>query len=333
MTNPDRVSSASLRTSVREATSTAEQIEAFDTLLATSERHPTRFLADVAVDDDVAIDIRLRAVAALGVVSTDAAKRGLIAALDSSSQSIVRRAVERLGVLPGTEQLEALKAVRTGNTVTREALRWAKLLVSYRNRLGEYKLPTSFRLVEPETDAAEQLQVAAPTRSVRSELEAITESPVLGLRVTSEGTAAFSCGGRSFVSLMSSDLAREGPTWLTIGQAIPAVVMQRSLETGHWVASHVVLTDPGRDGRVRVCVARRSGPVVLAGEATIDGDVAAFALAATRSPYLPPTKIGGRFDGARRTVVIDRFTTSRVLSADQVRLTRNPTRQEGPTLE
>jgi hypothetical protein len=321
----------SLRAAVRRAPALSTRVDALDALLERSEQPPTRFLTEVAVDEDVETDIRLKALAALGSGGGRAAMKALTTALQSSSQTVVRRAAVELAALPGTSQLEALKRVRTGNPTTLEALRWAKLLISYRNRLGEYVLPADFELTEIDLSSTDEVKTGPLPRRTQAELATIIADPILGTRFTTEGAAAFSCAGRDFVALINSELAHATASWLMRGQAIPVIILQRSLETGHFNPSHLTMTDPEGNESLRVNVARHSGAVVLTGTAGIDSRKVSCELVSTKTPYLPPTAITGTLDVDKVRLVIDRLVTARVLAVAQEAMVRTPTPQTDPT--
>lgn len=325
-----RSSLGALRDSIRDAPSMTARIEAVEVL---AEEHSDRadgLLAEIVRDDGIDVDVRLKAITALANSTSDTAVAALVGALASDSQEVIRRAAERLGALPGTDQLEPLKRVRTGNAVTRDAVRFAKLLVSYRNRLGEYRLQAVRDVVVPDPGQAVEAVSKPLPRSLAAEVAALVADPIFGIECSGEGAATFECGANRYVALLHAEFARRGPSWLAAAQGLPVVVLQRSLETGELVVSHVVMSDPERDGGARLQVARQSGAVVMTGTATISDDGVSFELASVVTPHMPPTTITGRYDGPKDRLVLDRLLMARALTPQQRSLIRAPTLQAEP---
>ncbi|HET6713701.1 MAG TPA: hypothetical protein VFI59_08330, partial [Actinomycetota bacterium] len=177
----------------------------------------------------------------------------------------------------------------------------------------------------------DEVETGPLPRSTQTELATTIADPILGIRFTTQGATAFSCAGRDFVALINSEFAQAEASRLARAQAIPVIILQRSLETGHFNPSHVTMTDPEANERVRVNVTRRSGTVVLTGTASIDSQKVSFELVSTKTPYLPPTAITGTFDVGKVRLVIDRLVTQRLLSVAQAAMVSTPTPQTGPT--
>ncbi len=318
-----------LRAAVRGGRSELNRLDALEVLIDRAPRGLTGFLSEVALDDDIRLDVRLSAVGALGTSDSPTAIDGLVAALNTPVQPIVRRAAQRLGTLGGSAQLEDLKAVRTGNSATQDAVRFAKQLISYRHRLGQYRLTVPTQRVRADPSAAERIPVTAPSKQKRAALEERVSEPVLGLRLTTTGARELSCSGEAMSVLPSRDLVDDGPRWLLDGQAAPAAVLQRNPETGAYFPSHIVLTEPASGGGLQVHVARSSGIVVLTGRGAVRDDAITFELAAVPTPHLPPTTITGSYDG-RQGFLFDTILIDRRLSPAQLRMVRTPLRQTSP---
>jgi len=319
-----------LREAVRGGRRGLNPLDALDELIDREPRGLTSFLTGVALDTEAGLDVRLSAVGALGIPDSPAATEGLVAALRTADQPIVRRAAQRLGTVGGPAQLEELKMIRTGNKATQDAVRFAKELISYRRRLGEYKVSVSARRVQADPDASEEVPATALSRATRAGLAERVTKPVLGVQLTMEGARELVCRGNPLAILANADLAENGPGWLLGGQAAAAAVVERNPETGRYFASHVVLTDPRRGSDLTVHVARSSGIVVLTGTGNIREDGLVFELAAVPTPHLPPTTIVGAYDRAGGL----RFDTVRIdrrMRPAQLRMVKTPRRQTSPT--
>ena len=318
-----------LRAAVRGSSSKPNRLEALDELVDRAPRGLAGFLTDLALDAGAELDVRLSAVGVLGDSRDPAAVEGLVAALRTSDQAVIRRAAQQLGESGGSEHLEDLKAIRTGNSETQQAIRFAKQLISYRHRLDQYRVTVPSRRVRADPGAATQVEVSHLSGQIQAKVEERISEPVLGLHLTTEGARKLTCDGDEFVLLPIRDLVAEGPTTLTEHQAAPAALLERNPETGAFYASHVVLIDPQRGTDVSVHVARSSGVVVLTGSGAIRGDDFTFELATVPTPHLPPTTVVGRFN-RDQGIVLDSVVTEARLSPSQLKLVRTPGRQTGP---
>jgi HEAT repeat protein len=319
-----------LRAAVRGSSSNVNRLDALEELVDRAPRGLTGFLTEVALDAGAELDVRLSAVGALGETTEPAARDGLVAALKTSDQPVVRRAAQRLGVIGDADNLEDLKTIRTGNTATQEAVRFAKQLISYRHRLGEYRVEAPGRRVRPDQGAAIAVEVASLPARDRADIEERISEPVLGLQLTTEGARRLSCEGSDLNVLPSRDLVAAGLDWLLQGQAAPAAVLERNPETGEFFASHVVLTDPSRGRELTIHVARSSGVVVLTGQGVVSEDGVRFELATVPTPHLPPTTVSGQFHPAQG-LEFERVLSEVRLSAAQLRKVRAPSPVTGPT--
>jgi hypothetical protein len=318
-----------LRAAVRGQSAKLNRLDALEELVDRAPRGLTGFLTDVALDEDAELDVRVSAVGALGTEVAPDAVRGLVGALKASDQAVVRRAAQRLGVVGGSENLEDLKTIRTGNAATQQAVRFAKQLISYRNRLDQYRVEVPARRVRADPGAAVQLAVTALSGNLRAELGRTVSEPVLGLQLTTDGGRSLSCEGQVVAVLPNRDLVAQGPGWLLEGQAAPAALLERNPETGAFFASHVVLTDPSRGRQLSVNVVRSSGVVVLSGRGGVSDDEVTFELATIPTPHLPPTTVAGRY-GPSQGFEFDRVLSEPRLSPTQMKMVKTPTRQSGP---
>jgi hypothetical protein len=306
------------------------RLDALGELIERSPRGLTKFLTEVALDSDIELDVRLSAVGALGDMEDDPnAVDGLVAALRAPDQPVVRRAAQRLGVVGDSENLAALKEVRSGNRATQQAVRFAKQLISYRNRLGEYRVTLPPRRVRPDADTALVVDVSELRGGDLRAVEARISEPVLGVQLTTQGARKLTCAGNVLNVLASHDLTDTGPEWLLEGQGASGAVLERNPETGAFFASHVILTEPLRGRELAIHVVRSSGTVVMSGRGVMSDAEIRFDLATIPTPHLPPTSVVGLYS-SQRGIEFERILSEPRLSSAQMRMVRAPSRQTGP---
>jgi hypothetical protein len=134
-------STAELRALVRAAERTPGRDEALAELVSRQPRDLDRFLTTLALDPGLEPSMRLRAVVALGRRASTASLDGLRAALQADDETVTARAVERLGKVGRPEKTwsgsgRCDRAARPASG----ALRTAKCFLSYRHRLGEFRI-------------------------------------------------------------------------------------------------------------------------------------------------------------------------------------------------
>ena len=297
---PSPRTDAQLRSLVAAAPRTPGRETALAELVTRAPRGLDRYLTTLALDPALDQGTRVEAVAALGRATTAAALAGLREALTSDDDFVTRRAIERLGKVGERADLDRLRERRPATTREDGVLRTAKIFLSYRHRLGAFRVDAPKRTLAA-SEAATDLQAGPPSARMRERV-ALLPPRVPGIALAAEPAREIECGAEELaVSLVEGvDL-----TSLDREQAVVAVVSRVNDETGALDPAYYLLADPVGPGRVRLSGVRGSGAVVLAGTATLSDGGADFTLAATERPAAHPFTVTGRLDGGSREVRLD----------------------------
>ncbi len=314
---------AQLRALVRSAPQTPGRNEALLDLLAEAPPGLDRTLRTLALDPKRDRAMRLHAVSALGRRATPASRRALREALSVDDEVVRRRAVARLGKIGTPEDLEMLKAVRTGNAATHRTLRAAKCFLSYRHRMGQYRHDTPQRTYAATTSDAVQMRTGALTKTLRSRVE-LGGVDVPGLDGELDAAWRLECPSESFVFVPNHDVAGETMLTLAESQAMPGVLVSQNVETGTFDPAFYITTDPAGHDRFHVFGVRGSGAVALYGTGAVDDGVVSFDVTSTDRPLVPPVTVRATYTVATGRV---RFQTALVeprFSEGQQRRRRQP---------
>lgn len=325
-TTRELLSAAELRRLVRQAPKTPGRQAAIADLVVQRPRGLNRFLTDLATDESLDQPMRLEAVTALGRETTPTALRGLRAAVDADDPTVRQRAIACLGKTGDETDIERLKTVRTGNSVTHRVLRAAKVMLSYRHGLGEYRLDVPTRLYGAEQGRG----VAIATRQLSNAAAEQLAAASPGVDLVTKTAVRLECGGDEHVLAVTSEATRGAVTALTERQALPAVLLSKNIETGRYEPGYYFATDPAGRGRFHIHGLRASGREALFGTGRIEDGVVHFEVKATESPLEPPVTVTGTY--AIKTGVID-FEVAMSeprLAARQRRLRKPPRQQQGP---
>ena len=318
--------SAELRRLVRAAPRTPGRADAIAGLVEQRARGLNRLLTELATDESLDQPMRLEAVTALGREATSTARGGLRAALDAGDPRVRQRAIASLGKTGAAEDLELLKAVRTGNRVTHRVLRAAKLMLSYRHGLGEYRLDVPSRLHGADEDRAVEIPMRRLSAAAAERLA--VSAPGVDLR--RKDAVRLRCGGEEHVVAVTSRAAGGQAETLTERQGLPAVLLSENIETGRFEPAYYFVTDPAAGGRFHIHGLRASGRPALYGTGTLVDGVVRFEVKAMETPLEPPITVTGTYTVATGVLDFDVAVSEPRLSERQRRMRRAPKQQGGP---
>jgi hypothetical protein len=326
MTSNDTVrrlpSTAELRQLVRAAPKTPGRADAITGLVEQRARGLNRLLTDLATDESVDQPMRLEAVTALGRESTPTALRGLRAAVEADDPTVRQRAIACLGKTGAAADVELLKAIRTGNPQTHRVLRAAKLMLSYRQGLGEYRLDVPTRVCGADEPGA--VEIAVRRLSAAAAERVAVSAP--GIDRTREGAVRLRGGNDEHVLAVTSSVARR----LTEQQALPAVLLSKNIETGRYEPGYYFVTDPAAEERFHIHGLRPGGRPALYGTGTIENGVVHFEVKAMETPLEPPLTVTGTYTVATGEVDFEVAIAEPRLSERQLRMRKTPRQQGGP---
>jgi hypothetical protein len=292
--DPKYLDPSELRALVRSAPRTPGRNEAFLELVAQDPPGLNRTLRTLALDGEVDQAMRLKAVSALGRAASPSSLSGLRDALAVEDEVVRRRAVARLGKIGTADDLEVLKAVRTGDAATHQMVRVAKCFVSYRHRLGEYRNDVPRRTYAATSSEAVPMRTGALTKTVREQLE-VRGVNVPGVDLALDTALRVECPGNAYVLVVNRQFVGDGMGSLGERQAMPAVVVKENIETGAFDPAFYVTTDPAGHGRFHVFGVRSSGAVALYGTGAVEKDAVSFDVSATESPLVHPLRVEASF--------------------------------------
>jgi hypothetical protein len=326
--NIHRLSTADLRALVRAERSSKVGGAAVAELIARRPRGLTRLLTELALDDRADQGVRVNAVAGLGSSGARPSLEGLRAALLTNDESVERRAIERLGKIGTAEDLELLKSIRTGNRTTQRVLRSAKCFLSYRHRLGTYRVD-ELTAAAADVGVATPIRATTPTAKMLDRMELVAPS-VPGISVAPTPVRRLVCGGGDFALMWSDEFTGAGAATIVERQGIPAVLLGFNYETGAYTPAYYFFTDPARGSRFRITGLRGSGRVGLVGRGELDDEELRFEVNATEAPIEHPLTVTGRYQLESGTVRFDDAVVEPRFSARQQRLRKQPRRERRP---
>lgn len=323
-----RLTTVELRTIVRTVRSAAGATDALSELLRRNPRGLNRLLGELALDDQADQSVRVSAVAALGRNTLLSSLDGLRATLAADDEAVKQRAIERLGKVGTADDVETLKSVRTGNRTTQRVLRTAKSFLSYRHRLGAYRIDEPTHRLAADAGAT-PVRSTTPTVKMLNAMELVAPS-VPGIALGPTPLRRLVCGGDEYALMWNDALGGGAATTLADRQGIPAVLLSYNHETGVYSPAYYFFTDPTSGGRVRIAGLRGSGRVGLAGQGEIDAEALSFELNATETPIEHPLTVAGRYDFSSGAVRFDVSLVESRFSARQQRQRKQPRRARRP---
>jgi hypothetical protein len=326
-----RLTTAELRAIVRAVPTAAGSDAALGELVARQPRGLNGLLRDLVLDERTDQALRLNAVAVLGRDTSQSSRQGLRAALAVTDEEVGQRVIERLGKVGTADDIDLLRGVRTGNRTTQRVLRTAKSFLSYRHRLGVYRIdePKARLGVDADGGSSSPIRTTTPTSTMLDRME-LVPPPIPGIAYVPTPIRRLVCGGGDYALVWNAELAGTGAATLADRQGIPAVLVEFNEETGVYAPAYYLVADPTGRGRARLAGLRGSGRVGLVGTAQVDDALLRFELNATDAPIEHPLTVSGSYDlasGAIRfdvAVVADRFSERQRRQRKQPRPVRPP---------
>ena len=268
----------------------------------------TKIMMGILGDTRYSADLRASAAVELGKSPGVSQRRALAAAVGSREPVVVRRAADALGRIGGEDALEALARLRPHRAEVRRSVAFARALISCRLGLNRYRLkpPAEDTLLKVRPNDAVKLR---PRPVPAAELDDIAENlnrMLPAIPVSAEGALRFSCGENRFLIVFPLQLHR----WRTLApltrrNAVVAVVLKRSQVLGGYYIYEYVLTDPVRDGGLKVYGVRPSGVMTHYGEADLKDSRTDAWLQTVDTPYTPPVDLQLSYEHPSRKLTFD----------------------------
>lgn len=259
-------------------------------------------LETVCAAEAAPVRVRRAALVAIARIDTDGARAALREALASSEPLLVRTALEGLGAIGRTTDLEAIERLDLPPAVERIA-RWSATLIAYRTGAAAYELrlpPESERLPMPQTDAS---LVAVDRADAEEASQAAREAAVSGpgVALEPENAVELRCLGRRYMFLWTAPPSSGAGAFLE-GKRIAGVVARlypEKTDPETWETQYVVLTHPLGKREVAIAIATRGGHLMLYGTAVVKEAGSSFELHAADIPGGTPLEARGRYEGGR----------------------------------
>ena len=261
-------------------------------------------LRSIVTDGERDPDLRTLAAVELGHDARPANREALAEVLTDAPPGVTRRAAEALGRIGDEDSLTRLRRLRPSNPVLRQAVDFARSLISYRLGLGDDLLdaPPPPRLDDALRAPPMELTFATPPDAVRTEAMAAAQREFPAVPLAPDGALSFECGSDRFYAAFTAAVQRR-KTLVPLRErnAVLVTVMKRAAAIGEYTAYLYVLTHPERAGRIRLFGVRPSGLIVLTGEAEVGDRVAEFRVGSLATPHLVPLTVEASYDhDARR---------------------------------
>lgn len=300
--DPEAYSVAELRTMVFKGKGVLSRPLALALLGRKAYPQKVSDLTRLLMDEEEQPRLRNMAGLLLGRAGTKAASRALERGLEVKNDLALRGVLQGLSLGGSAETPKALgRLKRRKGIVGRVAARTAGLLA---HRFGQ-------RGAELAPAEAEKLLRVAPSRAVPIDIAsargAQTTAAISGLavsapdlRLVAAGAKSMRCAGRRLLLLFDAAVEEEGMSRLRARKALVGVVAEHEeLEGTGWEVKYRLLTEPQKDGSIRLLVATARGVPVCAGVARIKGEKATFSLRTVDRPGAIALDIQGTFEDGR----------------------------------
>ena len=209
-------------------------------------------------------------------------------------------------------------------------LRTAKSFLSYRHRLGTYRIDAPKHRIAADTDAADPIRTTTPTSKMIDRIELVAP-PVPGIALVPTPLRRLVCGGGEYALMWNSELGGAAAATLADRQGIPAVLVEFNNETGVYSPVYYLFADPSGHGRARLAGLRGSGRVGLVGNANIEADQLRFEINATETPIEHPLTVSGTYDLDSGTIRFQVVSVESRFSQPQQRLRKRPRLVQRPS--
>ena len=238
----------------------------------------------------------------LGRAGTKAAAQALERGLAVKDDLALRGVLQGLSLAGTADTPKALgRLKRRKGIVGQVAARTAGLL-GYRfgQRGAELVPPEGGKLLRVVPRRAVSIDIA-PARGAQA-TAAISELAATApdLNLVAAGAKSMRCAGRRLLLLFDAAVRDEGIPRFRARKAVAGVVAEHEeLEGTGWEVKYRLLTEPQKDGSVRLLVATARGVPVCTGVARIKGEKATFVLRTVDRPGAVALDIQGTFEDGR----------------------------------
>ena len=236
--------------------------------LTTNDRTPetARILGDILGDRQEALQVRGAAAALLGNLEAEDAEQVLLEHLKTGEPMLRREVVQSLAGVGSRRSLTALKKLpEPTRPDERVLLEFTRAIIA--TRIGDPSRPVQ------SIGGVWKRQTARPIELARARqyLEAITGS-TYGIVPDPASAIEFPCGREMLALFLNQELTSTGGiAMLQRAPILAGLVLLKEREVLHLTVRNVIIASPSPGG-VAVRVARRSGEVILSGDAREDGD-------------------------------------------------------------
>ena len=234
-----------------------------------------------------------RTIAALaGKEATPQSAALLGLALADRDDLVVRNAARALGEIGAAADLQRLEALPPRTGEAQRAVDFAKCVLSYRHRLGKYRLqapPPAARLaVQGGFDLG--IQAAAAARAAQKEAAVALG----GLALADAPAALLDCHGvRLLLAFTDGFPSPAAIDALPRQDARPLVLLHAGLSVQRFVLAQHIFTQPAADGTIDLLGARPGGALTYAGKVTPSRGAVAFEFRSVGTRYAPAIDFAG----------------------------------------
>lgn len=248
-------------------------------------------LTDLMQRIDTAPQVRRTIATICGRRGTPHDRALLAAALADRDALVVRNAAKSMGRVGSEVELKLLEALPRHAGETQAAIDFAKSLVSYRHRLGRYRLAVPPPNALLHADGAVDVAVEDETRRREAVAEAALHQP--WLQLSPSGGVLLECqGARVLVAFTKPFADADALRSLASRDAQPIVILQTGLSNQRFAVAQFILTHP-HEGAVALLGTRPGGAPTYAGTARLDGDEITFSLRSIATRYAAAIEFAG----------------------------------------
>ncbi len=291
----DTPDEATLRRAVRGRVLDLPPTDALTELRHRRAARLTSLLAGVAADPEQSVALRAMAVQALGEESKQAHRRALHELLGCGEGEVERRVVEAMGRIGGSEELEALRAFRTGDPVLKRTSDTAKTLLSYRTggRGNRLPLPDERDVLVLGNLPRAPIRAAALATVELEQQAGVFKRELPGMRLA-PAAYALTCGKLRYALLFNRDVVRgDAAAHLGRSSAVLGALLRLDDATGEYHLDAYLLTHPGPGATARLFLLRPSGHVCHHGQLRLGKQATGFELSAINGRHTRPIHLAG----------------------------------------
>ena len=302
--DPEAYSVAELRTMVFKGKGVLSRPLALALLGRKSYPQKVRDLARLLMNEDEQPRLRNMAGQLLGRAGTRAATQALERGLAVKNDLALRGVLQGLSLAGSAETAKALGSLkRRKGIVGRVAARTAGLL-SYRfgQRGAELVPPDDAKLLRVNPRRAVPIDIAPARGAQVTAAIAGLAAAAPDLELVATGAKSMRCADRRLLLLFDAATLSEGLSRFRAHKTLAGVVAgHKELEGKGWEVKYHLLTEPQKDGTVRLLIATARGVTVCTGTARIKGEKATFTLRSVDRPGAVALDLQGTFEDGRVT--------------------------------